>query len=148
MIGSFLDWFKKTPQNNTEESNSCPTQRAAAALMVEVSLADTSFNNLEEDKLINLLKDQTGLTTQECLELLAIAHNEVDHATSLHQFTRHLNEVFDLNEKLDLVHSLWHIAYADGHLDKYEEHIIRKVADLLHLRHSEYIQMKIKAQNA
>jgi len=146
MLKSFLDWFKSEPE--TQEGNQQDTaQRAASALMVEVVLADTHFSEHEKEHLLETLKQQTGLTTQECVELVDIAQSEVDHATSLHQFTRHLNEVFNLDEKLKLIHTLWKIAYADGHLDKYEEHIIRRIADLLHLRHSEFIQMKLKAKD-
>ena len=146
MLKSFLDWFKSEPELK-EEAQIDVTQRAASALMVEVVLADTHFSEHEKEHLLETLKKQTGLTTQECIELADIARSEVDHATSLHQFTRHLNEAFNLEEKLNLVYTLWKIAYADGHLDKYEEHIIRRISDLLHLRHSEFIQMKLKAKD-
>ena len=96
MLKSVLDWFKSEELAETA-SNEDTTQKAAAALMVEVVLADDSFDQSEKDKILELLKAQTGLTTQECLELVEAAESEVDHATSLHQFTRHLNEVFELN---------------------------------------------------
>ncbi|MFT6154164.1 MAG: putative tellurite resistance protein B-like protein [Bermanella sp.] len=147
MLNSFLDWFKKEAVEPTEQSTGS-VDRAAAALMVEVVMADDQFNDEEKAKLPALLKAHTGLTTQECLALIKIAETEVDHATSLHQFTRHLNESFDIDQKLSLVFTLWSIAFADGHLDRYEVHIIRKISDLLHLRHSEFMKMKVKAQNA
>jgi uncharacterized tellurite resistance protein B-like protein len=146
MLKSILDWFK-TEEKEHPVSPKETAQKAASALMIEVVLADSSFDESEKNKILDVLKAETGLTTQECLELVSIAEAEVDHATSLHQFTRHLNKVFDLSEKLELVHTLWKIAYADGHLDKHEEHIIRKIADLLHLRHSEFMQAKHKAQD-
>jgi uncharacterized tellurite resistance protein B-like protein len=34
------------------------------------------------------------------------------------------------------------MAYADGELASIEEHVIRKIGDLLQLRHAEYIQTK------
>ena len=43
---------------------------------------------------------------------------------------------------MNMVRLLWKIAYADGELAAIEEHIIRKIADLLYLRQSEYIQTK------
>jgi uncharacterized tellurite resistance protein B-like protein len=146
MLKSFLDWFEKKPEETATETSN-PTQRAAAALMVEVVMADNHFDDEEKAKLPALLKAHTGLTTQECLVLIQIAEAEVDHATSLHQFTSHLNSAFTIDEKLNLIFTLWSIAYVDGHLDKYEEHIIRKISDLLHLRHSEFMQMKLKAKN-
>ncbi len=147
MLKTVLDWFKseETAETSTPEAI---TQKAAAALMVEVVISDSNFDEAEKQKILDLLKSQTGLTTQECLTLVETAQSEVDLATSLHQFTSHLNKEFELNEKLDLIHALWQIAYADGRLDKYEEHVIRKISDLLHLRHSEFMQAKLKAKDA
>jgi uncharacterized tellurite resistance protein B-like protein len=39
------------------------------------------------------------------------------------------------------------VAFADGHLDKHEEGIIRRVADLLHILHSDFIRCKLAAKN-
>lgn len=145
MLKSLLDWFKETPKQEAEETHN-DTQRAAAALMIEVAYADHEFDEAEQDRLPELIKDHTGLTTQECLELMEIAKQEVDASTSIHQFTRHLNEAFSLNEKLELLTTLWSVAYADGNIDKYEDHMIRRIADLLHLRHSEFVQAKHEAK--
>ena len=81
MLKSVLDWFKSEELADTT-SNEDSTQKAAAALMIEVVLADDSFDQTEKDKILALLKAQTGLTTQECLELVEAAESEVDHATS------------------------------------------------------------------
>ena len=51
---------------------------------------------------------------------------------------RHL----DREEKVRVLEYLWQIAYADNVLDKYEEHAIRKVADLLYLSHADFITAK------
>lgn len=146
MLKSLLDWFKTEEQSEAATPEDL-TQKAAAALMIEVILADDDFDESERETLLVHLKGETRLTTQECIAIVDIALKEVDSATSIHQFTSHLNKVFDLNAKRSLVHTLWKIAYADGHLDRYEEHIIRKIADLLHLRHSEFMQAKLKAKD-
>jgi len=148
MLKHVLDWFKQEPEQVDDQPKTCPSQRAAAALMIEVAMSDQEFDEVEKKALPNLLREHTGLTTQECLQLIEIGEKEVDHATSLHQFTRHLNENFTIDEKKDLLNTLWMVAFSDGNIDKYEEHIIRRIADLLHLRHSEFIQAKLKAQDA
>ncbi|GAA6133309.1 hypothetical protein NBRC116188_00980 [Oceaniserpentilla sp. 4NH20-0058] len=145
MFKHILDWFKE-PATETIPTND--TERASAALMVEVALADDSITQAEKDALPEMLKNHTGLTTQECVSLIETAHHEVDHAVSLHQFTQHLNEALDLEKKIQLLTRLWQISLADNHIDKYEEHTIRKIADLLHLRHSEFVQCKQSALNA
>jgi len=45
------------------------------------------------------------------------------------------------------VESLWEVAYADQHLDRYEDHLVRKVADLIHVRHSDFIRTKLEVKS-
>ncbi|OUR62871.1 hypothetical protein A9Q73_09710 [Bermanella sp. 47_1433_sub80_T6] len=143
MLQCVLDWFKKDSSEQTTDSNS--PQRAAAALLLEVAYSDEEFSEQERKALPALLSKHTNLTTQECLEVISIAEQDVDTATSLHQFTHYLNEKFNLQEKINLVITLWLVALSDDKIDKYEDHMIRKIADLLHLRHSEFMQCKFKA---
>ncbi len=144
MFKHVLDWFKKDEEQHSDDTNS--PQRAAAALLLEVAFADDEFSEQERKALPALLSKHTNLTTQECLEVIEIAAQDVDHATSLHQFTHYLNEQFTLEEKINLVTTLWLVALSDDQIDKYEDHMIRKISDLLHLRHSEFMQCKHKAK--
>ncbi len=145
MFKNILDWFKGAEDAPITTND---TERATAALMVEVALADDAVTQDEKLALPALLKEHTGLTTQECVSLIETAEHEVDHAVSLHQFTSHLNSVLSLEAKQELITRLWRISLADNHIDKYEEHTIRKIADLLHLRHSEFMQCKQTALKA
>lgn len=144
MIDRLLNWFQK---DETTQATPQTTNKAAAALMVEVAFADHDFSEQERAAMPSLLRQYANLSTEEAVELIQIAEEEVDDAVDLHQFTQYLNEKFSLAQKLDLVTVLWRIAYADQHIDKYEEHIIRRIADLLHLRHSEYMQCKHRVLN-
>ena len=146
MFKQLLDWFKEDQQN--EEAPSNTPNRAAAALLLEVAYSDNEFSDSERAALPKLLHQHTQLSTEECLNLIKVAEQDVDHALSLHQFTHYLNEQFTLQQKLDLCITLWKVALSDGHIDKYEDNLIRKIADLLHLRHSEFMQCKHKAINS
>jgi len=145
MFKHIIEWFSATEQEDTPTDS---TERAVAALMVEVALADDNIEPQERDKLPELLRQHTGLTTQECLKLIETAEHEVDHAVSLHDFTQHLNAAMNVEEKCELITRLWQVSLADQVIDRYEEHMIRKISDLLHLRHSEYMQCKHQALNA
>jgi uncharacterized tellurite resistance protein B-like protein len=70
----------------------------------------------------------------------------VSESTSLYEYTRLINDSCSYQDKLNLVNSLWKIAFADNSLDKYEEHLIRKISDLLHVSHSDFIKEKIKVK--
>ncbi len=117
-------------------------QLAVAALLVEVAMADHQFSDLELSSLSASLGHKYLLSDEEISELILLAKSESNHATSLHQFTQIVNQHCNTDEKFNLIKSMWEIAYADGNLDKYEDYIIRKVADLVYLPHSEFIRAK------
>lgn len=122
-------------------------QIAAAALLVEVMVIDARTAPEEEYTIKDLLQRQFGLSTAEAEELFDLAREEVGEATSLYQFTGLVNEQFSAGEKFDLLTRIWQVALADGLLDKYEEGLIRRLADLLHISHSQYIKAKHRARD-
>ena len=122
-------------------------QLATAALLIEVMVID---GNLEEQELrafSNTLSQMLELSSEQIDELILLSQEEVADATSLYQFTREINAHYDHDKKMALMTAMWRVALADGHLDKHEEGIIRRVADLLYIRHNEYIRCKVAAKN-
>ncbi len=117
-------------------------QLAVAALLVEVAMADHQFSEAELQNLGVILTNKFALSNEELNELINLAKNETNHATSLHQFTQLINQHCSVEEKFTLMKAMWEMAYADGNLDKYEDYIIRKVADLIYVPHSEFIRSK------
>ena len=119
---------------------------ATAALLVEVMRADHEVQPEERDAVLRALRAAfADLSTDEIRDLLARAEEHADDATSLYEFTRHINRQLDHDQKAHVVELLWRVAYADGDLDKYEEHLVRRIADLIHVPHSVFIRMKHKA---
>ena len=90
--------------------------------------------------------DQFNLDNIQIDELISLAKDEVDHAVSLHEFSEIINNELSATDKINIIENLWHVAYADAYLHKYEEYYIRKIADLLHVSHSDYIKTKLKAE--
>ena len=123
-------------------------ERAAAALMIEMSRADHQVDEREQALIAKALTEVFSLPQAQVDELMEQAGNHADNATSLYEFTSVLNEQFDQAQKTHFVEQLWRIAYADGELEKHEAHLVRKVAALLHLRHREYIGGKLRAESA
>lgn len=115
---------------------------ASAALLIEVAIIDQEFDQTEFDAMQKILETQFGITTQECQQLISLAQLECEASTSTYQFTQLINQYSSADDKLALITGMWSIAYADGDLDKYEEYIIRKVADLLYISHSDFIHAK------
>ena len=122
-------------------------QLATAALLIEVMVIDGNLDEQELRAISNTLSQMLELSIEQIDELILLSREEVADATSLYQFTREINAHYDHDKKMALMTAMWRVALADGHLDKHEEGIIRRVADLLHIRHNEYIRCKLAAKN-
>ena len=126
--------------SNNDEHNT--VQLAAAILLLEVSRADFEISEQEKAVIQNVLMNQFDLTESESLNILNYGLKEHDEYTSSHPFIALLNEELDVKDKRTLLTGLWHVAYADSVLDKYEEYHIRKIADWLYLSHADFIRIK------
>ena len=147
MIDKIKSFFSKNVLEAETETTS-PDQLATAALLIEVMVIDGDLDDQEMQAIAGTLSNMLDLSEEQIDQLIELSKEEVAEATSLYQFTKEINEHFDIEKKLSLMTAMWRVAFADGHLDKYEENIIRRVADLLHIRHSEYIRCKANAKDA
>ena len=147
MIDKIKSFFSKNVLEAEAETTS-PDQLATAALLIEVMVIDGDLDDQEMQAIAGTLSNMLHLSKEQIDQLIELSKEGVADATSLYQFTKEINEHFDIEKKLSLMTAMWRVAFADGHLDKYEENIIRRVADLLHIRHSEYIRCKANAKDA
>ncbi len=120
-------------------------QLACAALMIEVLHADHSFEQSELDTLRSVLQENFDIDETQANDLILLAEAERAEATDYYQFTSLINEFCTQQEKRDLVTRLWQMAYADNRIHKFEEHLVRRLADLMHVPHSAFIRSKHKA---
>jgi len=146
MLTKLQKFFDQYLGKNTK--NEIPLERrlqmATAALMVEMLHVDQQVTSQEEIKLRKLLEQRFSLSSSEIESLIDLANNEKREATDYYQFTSLLNNHYSQQQKVNLVEDLWQLAYADHELDKYEEHLLRRLAELLHVPHQDFIRTKHK----
>jgi uncharacterized tellurite resistance protein B-like protein len=118
---------------------------AVAALLVEVLRADYDVSAAERRQVVDSIGRVLALDAGQCAALLADAEHTVDRSHDLHQFTSQINRALEHGEKLRLVEQMWRVARSDATVHKYEEHIIRRVCDLLHVSHREFIAAKLRS---
>jgi len=117
-------------------------QLALASLLVEMARADFDETHDEHSLIIDLLASHYALSPAEALELLNKARAANDKAVCLFDFTRALHKSLDEEQKHAVIRLLWQVANADDKLDKYEDFLVRKVADLLYVSHSDVVRLK------
>ena len=143
-----MNFFKKIFQKDASEDLEIDEHgsiKACIALMLETSMADDLLDESEIKTLKATLINDFKLEETEIDELIEISKKNVDDSTSLYDFTRDINDNFESEERIKLIESMWKIAYADGNIDKFEEHIIRKVSNLIYVSHSDFIKAIISA---
>ncbi|TXR53773.1 TerB family tellurite resistance protein [Reinekea thalattae] len=143
MLDRILAFF----ENKSEPDQPLSVDECAAALLIEVMLADLDADQRERDCIANILVRRTGSPLVEVLQLIDTAYQQQQESHDLYQFTKVITDNWDEEQRFELIVDMWRVALADGDLDKYEDHRIRRVNELLHLYHSHFIKAKSAAQH-
>ena len=88
------------------------------------------------------LRQAFSLSDAAAEELVTHAETAAEDSVSLHEFTSVLHAELDNAEKQRVVEMLWHIALADKTLDKYEDYMIGKIAELLYVARGDVIRLR------
>jgi uncharacterized tellurite resistance protein B-like protein len=119
---------------------------ATGALLLEMAQADSDFSDLEKENIIAILQQEYQLNPAESQKLLDLSRHELEESLDLWQFTNLINQNFSTDDKVRVLEILWHVIFADGRVDKYEEQLIRKVSFLLNLEHRHLIEAKLRVK--
>jgi uncharacterized tellurite resistance protein B-like protein len=123
-------------------------QVATCAVLLEMAKIDSEFNKEEQEGLISILKTRYDLSDKDTEELIQASNQELEGSIDLWRFTNLINRNYATDEKLRIIETVWEIAYADGKLDKHEDYLLHKLAELLHLTHKQLIDAKLKVIEA
>lgn len=145
MLIAKLKTLFRQAEDAQAQSHNRALELTCAALMFEVARADFAVEATELDTVNALLTEQFDLAPEELVSVTEQAAQQADAATCLYEFTRTLNELASVEEKRALLAMMWRVAMADDVLSRYEEHLIRKVADLLYVPHSDFMAAKQQA---
>lgn len=124
------------------KENSDDIQFSVALLLTEIMHADHVLHEHEKQMVINLLRQQFSLEETAATELYLRANKKMNEVVSLHHHTSRINSDFSYLKKFELMINLWKVVFADGQVDRYEEHLVRRVADLIYISHKDFIKAK------
>ena len=119
---------------------------AAGVVLLEVVHADGQVDPDEMDHLKNTLQSMFEVKKEDIDVLLDKVNKERDASIDMWRYTKVINDHFDIAQKILIVEAIWRIIFADGHVDRFEEYLVRKVSNLLHVPHADMIEAKIKSR--
>lgn len=133
------EWFSVS----VSETDAVSDQHLAlAALLVEMMRADFRDNGSERETVVRMLARCCGLDHDGAAALLARGEQASNRSVSLFEHTRTLDVTLSEREKFEVIEALWEVAYADDVLDGKEDYLAHRLADLLHVRHSDLMRIK------
>ena len=145
-IKKFFDKHIKPSPDHSEEVSEHSLQLATTALLVEMMKADTEVSDEERRAVVKTIQSQFHLNDDETKELLQVAEEKIRKATGYFEFTSLINKGLSYEQKVKVIEHLWEIAFADSRLDKYEEHMVRKIAGLIYVEHKDFIDAKLRVK--
>jgi uncharacterized tellurite resistance protein B-like protein len=145
-LKDLLTSLTEASSNTSPQDQEHQLQLATAVLLVEVLRAEPTLDAAERATVVTALRNKFSLHDDEIAALIELAQDTAHTAYDYQRFTSQLNERFTQEQKIRVVEAMWQVAYADAHLDANENHVISKVAGLLHVTHGEYIAAKLRAK--
>ncbi len=150
MIRAIKQFFVKNIQPSPDSSDRASEhslQLATAALLIEMMRADSKISGDERNTITKSIRSKFDLSEEETNTLLQLAEEEIQKATGYYEFTYLINKGFTYEQKVKVIEHLWEVAFSDAVLDKYEEHMVRKIADLIFVEHKDFIKAKLRARD-
>lgn len=142
-------WRRLLPRLGASDRDPHPPRDVAiAVLLLECARADFEHQPVELAAVREALREQFALDGQALEQLVGEAARSASRSVSLHGPVSRLNAELGVEDKRGLIAWLWRVAAADGRIDAHEEHLLRRLADLLHIPHADYIRAKLAAQDA
>jgi uncharacterized tellurite resistance protein B-like protein len=148
MLNTIKSFFKDNISPDTTADLEHQLKLATAALLIEMMQQDHKVRDEERQVVRQALQEKFDLADEETDELYELAQAEADEAVDYFQFTSLIARECSQEQKIKIIEYLWTIAYADSHLDPLEEHMIRRIADLIYVPHKDFIRAKQKVVNS
>lgn len=143
MISFLKDLIKPSSPQESLENKEHRLRLACLALLFETAKSDHQLDEDEIQTIIAFAQTRFQVTESEAEALANHARQNANDSTSLYEFTSLIHEELDEAAKFRLIQAMWEVANADGRIDRYEEHIIRRAAELLYLDHARFIEAKL-----
>lgn len=146
MISTLQTFLKKhlLPEDTPGEDDDLALEVTTATLLMEAARADSRVTEVERRTIRRILEEHFTLPEVVTRQITTSAEREAEQATSLFPLTHMINQECSAEDKARIIKMLWRVICSDGRIDDHEEHLVRKVAGLLHVPHREFIRAKLQ----
>ena len=143
-----FNFFKKKKVPVVKNNSNIDIELTASLLAYEIARGDGDVSESELSIILNEIKKITSKVGKSEQEILKIIQDFSSDSISFHEFIEDINKDYSKEDKLALLNFLWSVAFADSVLEVNEERLIRRVADLIHLKDIDVLKIKDKVRNS
>jgi uncharacterized tellurite resistance protein B-like protein len=151
MLDSLKRFFNQPAAGGAEASGrdtEHDVRIATCALFLEMARIDEKFTAEEMDTVLSVMREKYGLSREHTDALVAEADKELAESVDLWQFARLINKNYSIDEKIEVIETMWRMVYVDGKMDAYEHYLMSKLKNLLRLSHDQLIGAKLRVLNS
>lgn len=142
-----FNFFKKKKAPVSQQERNFEIELTGSILAYEIARADGEISQEELTVLMSEIKKIAIKVGKSPEDIFNILKEFSDQSVSFHEFIEDINKEFLKDEKLSLIDFLWRIAYADSILETHEERLVRRIADLIHIKDIEVLKIKDNIKN-
>ena len=121
-------------------------QQSVASLLYETARVDHDVTDMDLRIAADSLQELFALSEEQAEALLSHAAHLHHRPTSYHPLAKIINTRFNAEQKQQLIEHMWRVAHTDSEIDAYEDHLVRKIAELLYVPHTDFITAKHRAR--
>ena len=147
-IQKMFKFFKKNKSSTKKDNPSTEIELTAAVLAYEIARADGEISDSELSIILKEIKKLTIKADKSEEEILKIIEKFSRNSVSFYEFIAYINKDYSKKDKHTLLTFLWSVAYADFVLEVNEERLIRRIANLIHIKDIEVLKIKDAIKNS
>ena len=129
-----FDNLFKSKKNEFNDSENKSEIINIIALLIEASQIDGTIDNLESEKIVDMISKYFEIKIEKTKEYYNNALLIQKDNVSLHNFTSKIHKNYDYEKKLDIIEMLWEVVLVDKIVHDFESNLMRRIAGLLHIK--------------
>ena len=116
---------------------------ASTCLLLSIADADDNIDDKELSIIDEIIQDFFDIEKDNTQKIINEAKENLKDSTDYFSYGKKLNETFSLTDKIDFISCVFEVAFSDGKYHYLEEHMVKKIAHILHIENKDLVNVKM-----
>ncbi len=144
-LHDFVESFAPSPETRMRQEMAA-LQQACCQLLMEAARLSEANTQQKRAVVAQVMREQFTIQEADLTAMMDTAGRPENRLTSYYDQVTQINKGFGPARKARFIEQLWRVAMADGNIDMYEDQLVRTLAELLYVPHTDFILAKNRVQ--